>query len=139
MAFLISDFISPPSRQDGVPARRDEAGVLTVPFGWSARRAMAICHKRHDLTAVSLTDPREREVPDVGFLPLADAETGEVVELDTRSPRLRQLFASRAAERAKHRNEQLRKIGVDELVIRTDENYLKSIRRFFRMRERRFR
>jgi uncharacterized protein (DUF58 family) len=98
-----------------------------------------MCHKRHDLIAISVADPRERALPDAGFLPLADAETAEVVELDTRNPRIRELFSTRAARRAKELSQLLKKMKIDELAIRTDENYLASLRRFFRMRERRFR
>jgi hypothetical protein len=61
------------------------------------------------------------------------------VELDTRHPQVRSLFASRTALRAETLSADLRKVGVDELAIRTNEDYLKSLRRFFHMRERRFR
>ncbi len=116
MVFLLSDFQAPESRQ-----------------------SLALCNSRHDLIAVSVADPREQVLPDVGFISLVDAETGQVVELDTRHPKVRELFAGRAAQRAEKLSAELRKAGVDELAIRTDEDYLKSFRRFFHMRERRFR
>jgi uncharacterized protein (DUF58 family) len=75
----------------------------------------------------------------VGFITLADAETGELVELDTRHPQVRALFAASAVRRNEELTGQLRKVGVDQLALRTDEDYLKGLRRFFRMRERRFR
>jgi uncharacterized protein (DUF58 family) len=104
-----------------------------------ARRSLALCNSRHDLIAITIVDPRERALPAVGFISLRDAETGQIVELDTRHPKVRDLFARRAAERAENLSAELRKVGVDELAIRTDEDYLKSFRRFFHMRERRFR
>ena len=116
VVFLISDFLAPQTQQ-----------------------ALALCNSRHDLIAVTVTDPREQILPDVGFISLADAETGQIVELDTRHPHVRALFASRTARRAAELSAELRKVGVDELAIRTDEDYLKSLRRFFHMRERRFR
>jgi uncharacterized protein (DUF58 family) len=116
VVFLLSDFQAPETRQ-----------------------ALALCNSRHDVIAVSVADPREQVLPDVGFISLVDAETGQVVELDTRHPRVRALFAGRAAQRAEKLSAELRKVGVDELAIRTDEDYLKSFRRFFHMRERRFR
>jgi len=116
VVFLLSDFQAPETRQ-----------------------SLALCNARHDLIAVSVADPREQVLPDVGFISLVDAETGQVVELDTRHPKVRALFAGRAAERAERLSAELRKVGVDELAIRTDEDYLKSFRRFFHMRERRFR
>jgi len=116
VVFLLSDFQAPETRQ-----------------------SLALCNSRHDLIAVSVADPREHFLPDVGFISLIDAETGQIVELDTRHPKVRELFAGRAAQRAEKLSAELRKVGVDELAIRTDEDYLKSFRRFFHMRERRFR
>jgi uncharacterized protein (DUF58 family) len=116
VVFLISDFLAPATRE-----------------------ALTLCNSRRDLIAVTATDPREHALPDVGFLSLVDAETGEVVELDTRHPKVRSLFAGRASQRAEKLSTELRKVGVDELAIRTDEDYSKSLRRFFHMRERRFR
>lgn len=116
VVFLLSDFLAP-----------------------AARHAMAIANRHHDLVAVTVSDPREESIPDVGFVTLRDAETGELVELDTHHPEVRQLFQRRAADRAVELSGRLRKAGVDQLAIRTDEDYQKSLRRFFRMRERRFR
>jgi len=116
VVFLISDFLAP-----------------------QARKAMAVCNKRHDLIAITVADPREHVLPDVGFISLMDAETGEIVELDTRHPQVRALFKTETAGRREALSEELKKVGVDELAIRTDEDYLKGLRRFFRMREKRFR
>ena len=116
VVFLISDFQAP-----------------------EARHALAVANRRHDLIAVSVDDPRERTLPDVGFITLADAETGELIEVDTRHPQVRELFRDRAAARSAELAQRLKKTGVDQLAIDTDEDYRKSLRRFFRMRERRFR
>ena len=58
----------------------------------AARHAMAVANQRHDLVAVTVGDPREQALPDVGFITLRDAETGEIVEVDTRHPRVREMF-----------------------------------------------
>jgi len=116
VVFLISDFLAP-----------------------QAKEAIALCNARHDLIAVTVTDPREQALPDVGFVSLVDAETGRIVEVDTHHPDVRAMFADQASRRAEQLSTALRKVGVDELAIHTNEDYLKSLRRFFRMRERRFR
>ena len=68
-----------------------------------------------------------RSLPDVGFITLGDAETGEIVELDTRHPEVRRLFAEPGAETTRRdRATLLKKCGVDELAIRTDEDYLRA-------------
>ena len=122
-----------------VQKRRSVAFLLSDLLAPPARRALAMGNRRHDLIAITVTDPREDALPEVGFVTLRDAETGRTVELDTRHPAVRAMFQTRAAQRNQQRSELLRKAGVDELPIRTDEGYLSSLQRFFRARERRFR
>ena len=138
VAFLFSDFLAPPAPRSA-PGRGagGDLGAVTAAFGWPARRAIGICNRRHDLIAVSVADPREQVLPDVGLLWLRDAETGRVVEVDTRHPLVRKEFLSRAARRSQELSRQLRRIGIDELAIRTDEDCVVSLRRFFRARKRR--
>jgi uncharacterized protein (DUF58 family) len=100
-------------------------------------RALRIANARHDVVALTVADPRELELPAVGFVALEDPETGAVVELDTRHPRVRELFAAGAATRRAKLQTALRRSGVDELAVRTDRPYVASLNRFFRMRERR--
>lgn len=75
-------------------------------------------------------------LPDVGFLTLRDAETDELIELDTRHPKVRALFAKAAEDREQKLVGWFRQANVDRLAIRTDEAYSKSLQKFFRMRER---
>jgi uncharacterized protein (DUF58 family) len=98
---------------------------------------LGISHRRHDLTAVTVSDPRERELPDVGFVTLRDAETGELVELDTHHPRIRELFARQASIRERALSDQFRKLGIDQLSVDTHGDHALSLKRFFAARERR--
>jgi uncharacterized protein (DUF58 family) len=116
VVFLISDFLTPLDP-----------------------RSLAVCGRRHDLVAITVADPREAAVPNVGFITLADPETGDLVEVDTRHPQVRELFQTRAARRREGLSQQLKKVGIDELDLHTDEDYLVGLKRFFRMREKRFR
>ena len=122
-----------------VHKRRSVVFLISDFLGQSARQTMAVSNKRHDLVAITVADPREHIIPDVGFISLRDAETGEIVELDTSHKEVRGLFETRAADRARNLSDELKKVGVDELPISTGEDYLKSLRRFFYMRERRVR
>jgi len=119
-----------------VQRRRSVVFVLSDFLGPDCSRALAIANQRHDCIAVTLEDPRERELPNVGFLTLRDAETDELIELDTRNPRVRAMFAKAAHERQSKLKDLLRKANVDRLEIRTDQSYATSLQRFFRMRER---
>lgn len=105
----------------------------------ASRKALAMATGRHDLVAMTVTDPREHELPDVGFIQLQDAETGEIVEVDTRSDRVRQLFARQATAQSESLASDLRRAGVDQLAVSTREPYTNSLRKFFAARERRHR
>lgn len=113
VVFLMSDFLAP-----------------------DCSRALAIANQRHDCIAITFQDPREQQLPDVGFLTLRDAETDEWVELDTHHPKVRMLFAKAADTRKTKLQECLQKCSVDQLEIHTDQPYATSLQRFFRMRER---
>ena len=79
-----------------VQRRRCVVFVMSDFLGPDCSRALAIANQRHDCVAVTMSDPRESSLPDVGFLTLRDAETDELLELDTRHPRVRALFAKTA-------------------------------------------
>ena len=119
-----------------VQRRRSVVFVLSDFIGPDCSRALAVANQRHDCIAVTLEDPRERELPNVGFITLRDAETDEWIEVDTRNPRVRAMFAKAANERQSKLKELLRKANVDRLEVRTDQSYATSLQRFFRMRER---
>ncbi len=116
VVFLMSDFLA------------EEPGV-----------AFSVANRRHDLIAMTAADPREHVLPDVGFITLRDAETGELVELDTHHPEVRALFKRWTGRRSEALSNRLKKMGADELPIHTNEDYVTSLHRFFRAREKRFR
>ncbi len=101
--------------------------------------ALRLSNKRHDIIAVSVTDPREEELPNVGIASLRDAETGREVLVNTSDRKIRQAYRDMAARRAQARDERFRKTRVDAMYVRTDQPYVNEIHRFFRMREKRLR
>jgi uncharacterized protein (DUF58 family) len=113
--------------------------MLSDFLGADCSRALAVANQRHDVVAVSLSDPRELAMPDVGFITLEDAETGEIRELDTRHPNVRSLFGKQAAKRQEALTSTLRRVGIDRMDVRTDKPYAQSLLAFFKMRERRYR
>ncbi len=119
-----------------VQRRRCVVFVMSDFLGPDCSQALAIANRRHDCIAVTLSDPREKTLPDVGFITLRDAETDELLELDTRHPKVRVLFAKASDDRERKLTSWFRKASVDRLEIRTDESYSKSLQKFFRMRER---
>ncbi|MEO8496615.1 MAG: DUF58 domain-containing protein, partial [Planctomycetota bacterium] len=122
-----------------VQKRRAVVFLISDFLGQLPRKTLAISNRRHDLTAITVSDQHEQALPDVGFVRVRDAETGEVIEVDTRHPRVRELFASHNDQRRSGLSQQLTRMGVDQLPVGTQGDYLVSLRKFFRMRERRFR
>jgi len=122
-----------------VQKRRAVVFLVSDLLGELPRQTLAIANRRHDLTIITAADPREDALPDVGFITLRDAETGQCVEVDTRHPQVRAMFGNHNARRAEDVSKALRKIGVDQLAVSTQRDYLVDLRKFFRMRESRFR
>lgn len=99
---------------------------------------LRVASRRHDLIAVPVTDPREEELPNVGWAAVRDAETGRETLVNTRDRRVRAEYARAARERAKARDQVFLRTGIDTIPIRTDQPYVDAIYRFFRMREKRY-
>ena len=98
---------------------------------------LRITNKKHDLIAVSIADPRERELPSMGFIELEDAETGETILVDTSDRSIRDGFKTLSEESTRARNELFRSMGVDYIDIQTDKSLIDPIMKFFLLRERR--
>jgi uncharacterized protein (DUF58 family) len=86
-----------------------------------------------------IEDARERVLPDVGIVALEDAETGELIELNTSLPAVRQRFAEIAQDRAKQLQRSLNAEAVDALRLSTDQPYVASLITFFKSRSRKHR
>ena len=115
--FVVSDFIS--------------------ETGWE--QALGKLAQRHEVTAVRLTDPLERELPDLGMIPIQDSETGEQLMVDTHDKGFRRRFARIAAERDQQLAQTLARAGVDTLELSTDEDLVTALMRFTDLRKRRSR
>lgn len=114
VAFLISDFIA---------ADYD--------------RALRATNKKHDVIAVSITDPREQAFPRAGIIELQDAETGETLLVDSSDAGFRKGYSLLAAKRLRDTFNLFRSVNVDYVDIKTDTPYIEPLLRFFRMREKR--
>ncbi|WP_431124063.1 DUF58 domain-containing protein [Variovorax paradoxus] len=115
--FVVSDFLSEP--------------------GWE--RPLGQLVQRHEVIAVRLFDPLELDLPDLGLVPLRDAETGEQLWVDTHDAGFRKRFARLAAEREATLRASLSRAGVDALELSTSDDLVEAIVRFADMRKRRTR
>lgn len=120
-----------------VTHRKTVAFLVSDFLAENYQRPLSIANKGHDLVAITVTDPREIDLPNIGFIELEDAETGEVVLVDTRDPAFRERFTGLTSDKMREREKLFRSSGVDSIDVRTDKPYVEPLRRFFRMRERR--
>ena len=114
VTFIISDFYNPAFKKD-----------------------LSITNKRHDTIAVTITDPLEIELPNIGIIKLDDPETGESRLIDTSRAALRKDYHKNSLQRFHERKKLFQSINVDSIDIRTDIPYSKTLIAFFKMRERR--
>jgi len=120
-----------------VARRRAVVFVLSDFFDQGFEQQMRAAAARHEVLALSLNDPRESSLPDVGLLELEDAETGERALLDTSDTGVRAAYARRAADRLARRRRAFAAAGVEEIALSTDRSYVEPLLRAFRARERR--
>jgi len=100
-------------------------------------KQLNVLSKKHDLIAVSIADPREIKLPDVGLIELEDAETGELVLIDTGSKKIRGNYEKMGHARNAALKKLFRSMNVDQIEVETDRDYLVDLIRFFKTRERR--
>jgi uncharacterized protein (DUF58 family) len=108
---------------------------LTAGF----EKPLRVAAKKHDLIAIFISDPREREIPAVGLVELEDSESGERLLVDTNDRRALALFSERVRRRTGEQTEALKAMGVDIIEITTGAPYDIPLQRFFEMRARRLR
>jgi uncharacterized protein (DUF58 family) len=122
IAVVISDFQTTQS-----------SGALPTPI----QTALRIANRRHDVVAVQITDRYEMQLPALGRLTLEDAETGEILEINTADAASRDAFAVRRQKQLADLARQFRSSGIDAIQLRTDESYSAALGNFFETRERR--
>ncbi|GAC1418377.1 MAG: DUF58 domain-containing protein [Gemmatimonadaceae bacterium] len=96
---------------------------------------LKILAQRHDVVAVTVEDPSERYLPDIGIARLVDPETGESFEVDTSAPSVRDAYSERVAGEREERKHLLRRLAIDEVSVRTEGGVVEPLLRFFRARE----
>ena len=92
-----------------------------------------------DVVAITVDDPSERELPNVGLARFVDPETGATVDVDTSSAAVRTHFAAAVAEEVAARKRLLRRLAIDEVAVTTESGYMEPLLKFFRARETRVR
>jgi uncharacterized protein (DUF58 family) len=146
IVFLMTDFLHSfgASNSDSAASvrssafRRSASPVPEPPKGGTPNRdviqELGLTNSRHDLVCLHLHDPREDTLPGAGLLTIEDAETGELLELDSTSAAVRDRFARTNADRLAELDRGLNRAGVETLRFNTAGSFAQTLQRFFEMR-----
>ena len=138
MVFLLTDFlhsfgapVSDPARSDSTvePGRRP-----ALQHERDAIQEIGLTNARHDLICVHLHDPRENSLPSAGLLTIEDAETGELLELDTNRSAVREQFSKTNTKRLAELDRALQHAGVDTLRLSAEQSFAQTLQHFFELR-----
>lgn len=111
IVFIISDFVAP-----------------------ALERPLKQLAQRHDVVAVTIEDPRERVLPDMGLVRFTDPETGATVDVNTSHHVVRDRYEQQLRAERDARTQLFRRLAIDEIAVRTDRSYVEPLLRFFRAR-----
>lgn len=132
VVIILSDFLGETHTNRAEMQRHLRRKVLySETLGKTSVAVLRQVSRRHDMLAVQITDPYELTLPNVGRLVLKDAETGEVVEVNTSDERRRVAFVSRQEKTQNELLKLFRAAGVDHINLRTDEPYETKLGQFF--------
>jgi uncharacterized protein (DUF58 family) len=136
IAVILSDFLEP---HDSTRITRFNRSSLGPPqnLAQASYTALRQVNRRHDVVAVQITDRYETTLPALGRLVLKDAETGEVLEINTHDARKRSAFAQRQSVAQVELERLFRSARIDSIQLRTDQPYASALGRFFETREKR--
>jgi uncharacterized protein (DUF58 family) len=122
VVFLLSDFLIPNNGDED-----ESAEDILLKELFTTRR-------RHDLICARVSDPRENDLPDVGRIVLEDAETGELIEINTSDTAFRQRYTESNKARIQEFEQRLLRRGIDHFGFSTDTDYVNRLRKFFKIR-----
>jgi uncharacterized protein (DUF58 family) len=137
IAVILSDFIGSPPGPEGRGMKARPHLMLLESLAQASQPMLRHANRRHDVVAVHISDPFELQLPALGRLVLQDAETGEIVEINTGDQRNRTAFAARQAKAQNDLARLFRSAGIDAIQLRTDQPYAAELGRFFESREKR--
>jgi uncharacterized protein (DUF58 family) len=118
--------------------KRSIAFVISDFLDKQFEDALKIANKKHDVVAIRIHDQREQNIPNIGLLRLVDAESGNVMWVDSSNKSTQDGFNRWLQKKDEYLKIILRRSGVDNIHIRTDQSYVQPLINFFRMREKRW-
>jgi uncharacterized protein (DUF58 family) len=113
--------------------------IISDFVGADLERPLKIISQHHDVVAVTIEDPRELTLPDMGLARFTDPESGVTIDIDTSDARVRAHYDETVRAEHDARQSLFRRLAIDEIAVRTDKSYVEPLLRFFHSRETRIR
>ena len=123
---------------NGAIKKRSIVFLLSDFMDEGYQKILRVVGKKHDFIGVILDDRRENELPDVGLIKIADAETRQERWIDTNSKRVKTIMKKTREEAINRRNSMFLTSGLDRINVQAGTDYIKPLVQFFRVRERRW-
>jgi uncharacterized protein (DUF58 family) len=117
--------------------RRSVVFLVSDFFDSGFESVLKVATRRHDIVPITVSDPRERELPNVGLVRLRDNETGQLVMVDTSSSKNRNRFQEIYARQESDRVAMFRRLQLEPIQLTTGQDIVDPLRRYFHRREQR--
>jgi uncharacterized protein (DUF58 family) len=114
--------------------KRSVAFIISDFIDQNFEKELTIANRKHDVVALQVYDIRETDLPDVGLMKVKDAETGNRIWVDTSDKRLRTTYRHAWGESQLELQKTFTKSGVDSVSMSTSEDYVKTLKKLFKMR-----
>ncbi len=114
--------------------RKSVVFILSDFISSGFENQLRLLKKKHDVVIVRLIDARENDLVDIGYVLLEDEETGNQLLINTADKEFREEYVKKKRDLDKKFESGIRKLGVDMIPIRTDQDFIRPIRLFFRQR-----
>ena len=119
---------------NSVMKKRSICFILSDFISRSFKKPLKIASKKHDVIALRVYDKREETLPNIGLIPMQDAETDDIIFVDTSSKKIRSIFQKRKKEENNNLKKLLPSSGVSMININTSEDYVRPLINFFKKR-----
>ncbi len=113
--------------------------VISDFFDKNYLDTLKIVAQKHDVIACRILDPRELNIPKLGYIYIEDTESGKEILVNTKNRDFQNNFKKNIDEKINNTTKELKRLKIDLIDIRTDQSYIKNLIKFFKQREKKIR
>lgn len=119
---------------NNVQKKRSIAFLLSDMVSLPFTKSLQLAARRHDLVGIDVYDPHDAALPEIGLVQVRDAETGQLLWIDSGNKKTRQAYAAAFLQHQQATLQTFRKSGARLLSLRTDQDYVNKLQTFFKGR-----